>query len=520
MDLPRSRGRALLGAAAALTLLALPSGAQAATSIAVDGTTVTITGDGADDAVTLTVAGGDLAVNGATDLGGGVTVDANDDLQIVVAPGDGRDTVTASALAADQYGSLVVDGGAGDDLLTGGIDVDALRGGAGDDRIVGGRGNDDLDGGDGNDTLVWNNGDNSDTMDGDGGADTVEVNGAATAGDVFTVVPSGQRVRFDRTNLVPFTLDVSAERMALNGLGGDDSVTAAAGLAALTSLTVDGGTGNDALTGGDGADLISGGDGADALAGGGGDDRLVGDRGADTFAGGAGDDVLVWNNGDGSDVMNGDDGQDRVEVNGALGAGDAFTVAANGARAKFDRTNLVAFTLDIAAEQLEVNGFGGDDTVALAAGAPIATTVDGGSGNDRVDARDGVAQVLRCGSGADVATVDAGDVALDCETVNRSPKAVGQVRTTSVRLRDGRVRVTVLCQSSTSCRGTLALRTTGGSRLGSVRYALAPGRRRTLAVKVSTRRVRGLARRGRLAVRTVLTTSEGTATKRITVRTR
>ena len=67
--------------------------------------------------------------------------------------------------------------------------------------------------------------------------------------------------------------------------------------------------------------------------------------------GGAGDDTLVWNNGDGSDVANGDDGRDDVEVNGAPAAGDIFTVQPNGARIKFDRTNLVPFTIDIGSSE-------------------------------------------------------------------------------------------------------------------------------------------------------------------------
>lgn len=84
---------------------------------------------------------------------------------------------------------------------------------------------------------------------------------------------------------------------------------------------------------------------------------VVGDRGGDAFAGGAGDDTLVWNNGDGSDRMDGNDGTDRIEVHGANGQGDAFVIAPNGPRAKFDRTNLVPFTLEIgAAEALDVRG--------------------------------------------------------------------------------------------------------------------------------------------------------------------
>ena len=122
-------------------------------------------------------------------------------------------------------------------------------------------------------------------------------------------------------------------------------------MGALTLLSVDGGAGADTVNGSDGPDLILGGEGNDVLNGGGGDDRIVGDRGNDTMNGGAGDDTLVWNNGDGTDVVNGDDGRDDVEVNGAPAAGDVFTVQPNGARIKFDRTNLVPFSLDIGSSE-------------------------------------------------------------------------------------------------------------------------------------------------------------------------
>ena len=54
-----------------------------------------------------------------------------------------------------------------------------------------------------------------------------------------------------------------------------------------------------------------------------------------------------WNDGDGSDVMDGRLGLDKIEVNGAAGAGDAFEIRRNGQRDRFDRTNLGPFTLDI-----------------------------------------------------------------------------------------------------------------------------------------------------------------------------
>ena len=315
--------------------------------------------------------------------------------------------------------------------------------------------------------LVWNNGDGTDVMDGDAGADEVEINGAPTAGDVFTAVPNGGRVLFNRTNLVPFAVDFSAERLTVNGLGGDDMFNGAAGLAPLTLLSLNGGSGDDSLTGGDGPDLITGGDGNDKLNGAGGDDRVVGDRGTDTLSGGDGNDALVWNNGDGSDVSNGDAGFDVVEINGSPTAGDAFTVRPNGARAAIDRTNLVPFTVDFTAEALTVNGEGGDDQLTVSPGLPgLLVTADGGSGNDsltgaeeadslvggagndtltggggsdlldgqegddRLFARDGHGDLVRGGTGNDSAQTDALTVdAVDgVETIDATPAPVSDSR--------------------------------------------------------------------------------------------
>ena len=265
---------------------------------------------------------------------------------------------------------------------------------------------------------------------------------------------------FNRTNLVPFSVDFSAERLTVNGLGGDDVFNGAAGLAPLTLLSLNGGSGDDSLTGGDGPDLITGGDGNDKLNGAGGDDRVIGDRGTDTLSGGDGNDALVWNNGDGSDVSNGDAGFDVVEINGSPAAGDAFTVRPNGARAAIDRTNLVPFTVDFTAEALKVNGGGGDDQLTVSPGlAGLLVSADGESGNDsltgaeeadslvggagddtlnggggsdlvdgqegddRLLARDGRGDLVRGGTGNDSAQTDALTVdAVDgVETIDATP---------------------------------------------------------------------------------------------------
>jgi hypothetical protein len=188
-------------------------------------------------------------------------------------------------------------------------------------------------------------------------------------------------------------------------------MTAGTGLQSFL-LTLNGGTGSDTILGGDGADLIQGGEENDSLVGGAGPDRIVGDRGNDTVRGGTGDDTLVWNNGDGSDTMDGEEGVDHVEVNGAVAAGDVFTIAPNGGRATFQRTNLGPFTLDIGStEILDARGSGGDDTFTSAPGVSVVlaiVVVDGGEGNDTLTGGD-EANVLFGSSGNDTITGGAGN---------------------------------------------------------------------------------------------------------------
>jgi Ca2+-binding RTX toxin-like protein len=404
-------------AAAAFTANAAPASA-AASSASISGTTATLNLDGASDTETVSVSNG-LVVHTAT--GGGLasasdwdsatpgdqTVPANGTFTIVVNGGEGNDSLSVLA-KTNEIASAVLNGEGGDDTLTGADTNDILSGGEGNDRLIGAKGTDLMLGGAGNDTLVWNNGDGSDRINGEAGIDTTEVNGSPTLGDAFTLSPEPGGVMFQRTNLVPFKLETETERFQVNGLGGDDTITAADGVGALTLLTVDGGAGNDTIVGSDGPDVLLGGDGNDVIEGRGGDDRIVGDRGSDTMVGGAGDDTLVWNNGDGTDVIDGGEGHDEVEVNGSPTAGDAFTIQPNGARTKFDRTNLVPFSLDIGStETLQANGLGGDDTISVGEVGGLSVIASGGSGNDTLIGG-GSSETFFGGSGNDTITPGGG----------------------------------------------------------------------------------------------------------------
>ena len=156
--------------------------------------------------------------------------------------------------------------------------------------------------------MIWNPGDDTDLNEGGAGIDTVEVNGGNGA-EQFTVTANGTRVRFDRLNPAPFSIDIgTSENLVLNANGGDDSFSATGNLAALIKITVDGGTGNDTLLGSNGIDLLLGGDG---------NDFIDGQQGNDVAFMGAGNDVFQWDPGDGSDTVEGQDGTDTMLFNGS-----------------------------------------------------------------------------------------------------------------------------------------------------------------------------------------------------------
>jgi len=384
--------------------LAAPQTASAAVSSSVSGGgTLSVQSD-ASDRLVITCLGGIVKINGNNPGSGPAACVAI--AAIVVSGGPGANTINLSGVELTPFSGLTtvsVDGNDGDDTIAGTPFADALDGGAGNDRVVGARGDDQMLGDAGDDTLVWNNDDGSETMDGADGTDTVEVNGAAAGGDVFTIKPDSiaGRVAFQRTNLVPFTLDIrTTEKLAVNGSGGDDSISGAAGLKGLIALAFAGGDGNDALTGGDGNDALDGGTGNDRLSSGAGDDRLQGGAGNDSLKSGAGNDSVKGGAGNdsvkrgaGNDALNGGTGRDRL--NG--GTGD-------------DR----------------LNGGAGRDVLRGGAGSDVLKggsgkdSFSGGGSNDRISSAGQRGERVNCGGGNDRATGTRGDrVSRSCERVRR-----------------------------------------------------------------------------------------------------
>ena len=344
---------------------------------------LTVLGDSLDNNITVSrnAAGTILVNNGAVGVAGGTPTVANTALISVFGQG-GNDTITFSETnGALPRGNLF--GGAGNDVLTGGSGADLLFGQSGNDTLLGkggadflfgGTENDTLTGGDaddqvfgesGDDRMVWNPGDDTDLNEGGAGTDTVEVNGGGGA-EVFTTTANGTRVRFDRLDPAPFSIDIgTSEKLVLDANGGDDRFSATGNLAALIQITVDGGAGDDTILGSNGIDL---------LLGGAGDDFIDGQQGNDVAFLGAGNDVFQWDPGDGSDTVEGQDGTDTLLFNGSAG-NEIFTASANGGRVLFTRNlgNIVMDFDDV--EVLDLNALGGTDT----------TTVNDLSGTDLVE---------------------------------------------------------------------------------------------------------------------------------------
>jgi Ca2+-binding RTX toxin-like protein len=213
---------------------------------------------------------------------------------------------------------------------------------------------------------------------GDGQDDQVTVNGSATndtldiRGDTSRVTVSGGQA------LVSIVDHEPTDRLIVDGLDGDDAISAAGLAAGAITLTLDGGAGDDTIAGGAGVETLLGDDGSDSIDGNGGNDVA--------FMG-AGDDTFVWDPGDGSDRVEGQDGTDTMLFNGANGD-EQVDLSATGNRLRFFRTQ-GSVTMDTAGvEQVDFNALGGADlaTVNDLTGTDVrAVNLDLGAGDGKAD---------------------------------------------------------------------------------------------------------------------------------------
>jgi Ca2+-binding RTX toxin-like protein len=476
MQFPSRRTRIALLAGCAT--LGLTGTANAAVTSGFDVTTkrLAVTGDGVID-ITITCNSDDeVEINGDAPVrsdGSGDPTLCTEPLEIAVTEPDnatGGTTIDLGSVTKGDFtavASTSISAGAGEDTIVGSGVADAIDPGDANDTVSA-RG--------GNDTITWNPGDDSDLMDGDGGVDTVRDNGGG-GDETFVVKPNdGDPTRVDatRTSAPAFTLDIEAEKLDVNGNGGNDTITGQNGVAGLTKVT---------MTGGDGNDVLVGTDGDDAMKGGAGNDSLTGARGQDDKAGDDGDDTLIWRPGDGSDKFEGGAGNDVAQDNGG-GAAEHFVISANGQRVTATRDTGAPFFLDIGtSETLDLNANGGDDSVDVndGLGALIKVDADLGDGNDSIKARNDSAQAIDGGAGTDSAVVDATDAVSNVETVDapvvtpppandaKAPKAAIESRRLKVDGGRAKVRFTVPSDEDRVDARIRILR--GGKIVGSAKLA-------------------------------------------------
>jgi Ca2+-binding RTX toxin-like protein len=299
------------------TITAASSGA----SIVVNGLAAQVTIAHADSADSLTLNG--LAGNDVIDAS---AIRAGQLANLTINGGDGDDSITGSA---------------GTDTVIGGRGNDVANMGAGDDTFIWnpGDGSDTVEGGKGTDTLQFNGANVSENIDisANGGRVrftrdvaniTMDLNSvehinfnALGGGDNITVNDlTGTDV--NQVNLDLGANDGAADTVTINATSGNDvimvtehnGVITVSGLATEVNIT-DAGAGDKLVINGlDGDDVItaSGLQGGIQLVanGGNGDDVLIGSPGNDTLSGGAGDDVLIG--GGGLDVLDGGSGNNVV----------------------------------------------------------------------------------------------------------------------------------------------------------------------------------------------------------------
>ena len=406
-----------IAAAAVVAPLAASAPASAATVATLTSGTLSVYGDSTANTITVSRdAAGKLYVNGgAVGVAGGTPTVANVEL-IQVYGLAGNDTIKLDE-AGGALPRAYLFGGGDQDTVTGGSGADMLFGQAGNDALLGKGGQDYLAGGDNNDTLTGGDaddqvfgeagddrmiasfGDDTDLNEGGAGTDTAEVDGS-TGAEQFTAKANGTRVRLDRVNPSPFSIDIgSSEKLTLNAGGGDDHFSTLGSLAGLIEPTVDGGAGNDTLQGGTGRDYLVGGDGTDLVDGNEGDDVV--------YLGG-GDDRFDWRAGDGSDIVDGQAGLDRLAVNGSL-ANERFEMSAVGQRVRLTR-DVGSVDLDLddiesiaadagdGADHLGVGDLSGTAVGEIAAdfdGLPDTLTATATQGADVVDVTgDGTSSVI------------------------------------------------------------------------------------------------------------------------------
>jgi Ca2+-binding RTX toxin-like protein len=379
----------------AAALAASVDRAAAASTVALEHGTLTIKGDAASDRLALRArpaAGGTLEVDLGDDGSADSTIKLRKLERIRVRAGGGDDAVRLdeSSVAFTDDVPTTIDGEDGWDTVS-------VDGSAGDDRLrVSAKGTHvrfsrdagcqaiDLSGVeqvgtaalDGADTVTVDDTSGTELQEldvdlegvagsatGDGRRDRVIVNGTP-GNDQPSVSHFGDLAVFGGPVFVSIAHAEPTDRLAINGRGGDDFMSATTLDADAIGLTLDGGPGTDVIFGGHGDDVLIGGPDFDDVQGGKGDDVV--DLGSDF-------DRFIWNPGDGSDKVDGRGGHDVLFFFGTNDA-EALDLSAQGHRLRLSRdVDNVVLDLDDM-EEIDPVVNGGADTVAV--GDLSATGVD------------------------------------------------------------------------------------------------------------------------------------------------
>ncbi len=272
------------------------------------------------------------------------------------------------------------------------IEPNEINGSDNNDNLRGTDTVDSISGGDGNDTLRGNEG--ADELRGGDGNDRIYADSEDSVidgGDGYDhlSVANGNDFNLDQA-------ESSIERVT--GGHGNDTFDATDMDVAVTQS---GGYGNDNLLGGSGNDIQYGGGGNDVISGGDGNDRLYGQSGADELRGGEGDDIIYA---DGQDtVVDGGEGSDRVIVQGGIDFEiDQSASSVERVDGGFGNDSLDASGMTDRVTQL---GNAGDDTLVGGSGND---SQHGGDGNDTIEGGDGN-DTIRGNYGTDVLSGGAGN---------------------------------------------------------------------------------------------------------------
>jgi Ca2+-binding RTX toxin-like protein len=405
---------------------------------------VLINATAGNDFITVNSGGGVVTVSGLPET---VTIAHAESAldQLTISGGAGDDVIDAGNLAAHQIG-LVLNGGAGNDIILGSHGNDSVSGGTGNDVAALGYGND---------IFTWNPGDGSDIVDGQGGFDTLVFHGSNAPENISISADGNQATLFRDVANIAMHL-TSVERIELSTLGGADNVTVndltgsgvkqvaidlgsqGGGDGQSDTVTVNGTAGNDhidltasgsvvtvsglpaqvtidhgepadhlTINAGAGNDTIdaskmpagtlgltlNGGDGNDTILGSHGNDTVNGGTGNDVASLGDGNDLFTWNPGDGSDIVDGQGGFDTLAFHGSSIAENISIAASGGQATLFRDVGAVAMHLS-SVEDIELSASGGADNVTIndltgagvqQVGVDLAASAGGSTGDGQND---------------------------------------------------------------------------------------------------------------------------------------